>query len=139
MCAPMAQLDRAPDYGLGGWGFESLWVHHFSGLRAALRSQPFFIIAPIAQRIEHLASDQTVGGSNPSGCASTKAASSRLRPFFLDQPPWGCGANPSGCASTKAASLRSRPFLRITLPGGADAAGNTLYLKERGSCRFNFT
>ena len=25
----MAQLDRAPDYGSGGLGFESLWVRHF--------------------------------------------------------------------------------------------------------------
>lgn len=25
--APMAQLDRAVDYGSTGWGFESLWAH----------------------------------------------------------------------------------------------------------------
>jgi hypothetical protein len=30
--APIAQLDRAPDYGSGGWGFESLWVHHYKSL-----------------------------------------------------------------------------------------------------------
>ena len=28
-CVPVAQLDRAPDYGSGGWGFEALRVHHF--------------------------------------------------------------------------------------------------------------
>ena len=26
--APVAQLDRAPDYGSGGWGFDSLRVCH---------------------------------------------------------------------------------------------------------------
>src|SRR5262249_1271121 len=25
--APIAQLDRASDYGSGGWGFDSLWAH----------------------------------------------------------------------------------------------------------------
>ena len=29
LSAPIAQLDRAPDYGSGGLGFESLWVRHF--------------------------------------------------------------------------------------------------------------
>ena len=28
LSAPIAQLDRAPDYGSGGLGFESLWVRH---------------------------------------------------------------------------------------------------------------
>jgi hypothetical protein len=28
-CAPVAQLDRAPDYESGGQGFESLRVYHF--------------------------------------------------------------------------------------------------------------
>ena len=27
-CAPMAQLDRASDYGSEGWGFESFWARH---------------------------------------------------------------------------------------------------------------
>ena len=27
--APVAQLDRAPDYGSGGWEFDSLRVCHF--------------------------------------------------------------------------------------------------------------
>ena len=27
--APIAQLDRALDYGSKGWGFESLWAYHF--------------------------------------------------------------------------------------------------------------
>ena len=27
--APVAQLDRAPDYGSGGWGFKSLRARHF--------------------------------------------------------------------------------------------------------------
>ena len=30
--------------------------------------------APVAQRIEHLTTDQKVGGSNPSGCASITAS-----------------------------------------------------------------
>src|SRR5262245_6971170 len=29
--APVAQLDRAPDYGSGGWGFKSLRARHISG------------------------------------------------------------------------------------------------------------
>src|SRR5512135_724267 len=28
--APIAQLDRASDYGSGGWGFDSLWAHQIS-------------------------------------------------------------------------------------------------------------
>ena len=27
-CAPIAQLDRASDYGSEGWGFESSWARH---------------------------------------------------------------------------------------------------------------
>ncbi len=27
--APIAQLDRALDYGSRGWGFESLWAYQF--------------------------------------------------------------------------------------------------------------
>ncbi len=27
MAAPVAQLDRVPDFGSGGWGFESLRAH----------------------------------------------------------------------------------------------------------------
>jgi hypothetical protein len=40
--------------------------------------------APVAQRIEHLTTDQKVGGSNPSGCATiypsqrTKGSSTEL-------------------------------------------------------------
>lgn len=30
--ALVAQLDRAPDYELGGWGFESLQAHHLVGM-----------------------------------------------------------------------------------------------------------
>ncbi len=36
-CAPIAQLDRAADYGSAGWEFKSLWVHHFFCLPS-----PFF-------------------------------------------------------------------------------------------------
>ncbi len=28
--APIAQLDRVSDYESEGWGFESLWAHHFN-------------------------------------------------------------------------------------------------------------
>ena len=31
MIAPIAQLDRAFDYGSKGYGFDSYWVHHNSG------------------------------------------------------------------------------------------------------------
>jgi hypothetical protein len=27
--APIAQLDRVPDYGSGGWGFDSSWARHY--------------------------------------------------------------------------------------------------------------
>jgi hypothetical protein len=39
--APVAQLDRAPDYESGGWGFDSLRVHQFSG-RQCRSSVGFF-------------------------------------------------------------------------------------------------
>tara|TARA_R100001132_G_scaffold11139_1_gene10580 strand:- start:9562 stop:9879 length:318 start_codon:yes stop_codon:yes gene_type:complete len=36
-CAPLAQLDRAPDYGSGGWEFEPLGARHsFQGLSEKL-------------------------------------------------------------------------------------------------------
>ncbi len=33
LSAPVAQLDRAPDYGSGGWGFDSLRVYHALNLK----------------------------------------------------------------------------------------------------------
>ena len=38
-CAPVAQLDRVPDYGSDGWGFESLQAH---AQRAAHRAALYF-------------------------------------------------------------------------------------------------
>jgi hypothetical protein len=40
MYAPIAQLDRASDYGSEGWGFESSWAYHMSasGLMSRRRS-----------------------------------------------------------------------------------------------------
>ena len=41
----VAQLDRAPDYGSGGWGFDSSLVH---GIKApGLIVPEFFISGPI--------------------------------------------------------------------------------------------
>jgi hypothetical protein len=37
----MAQLDRAPDYGSGGWGFDSLWVRHLFFLGNSLYFHTF--------------------------------------------------------------------------------------------------
>ena len=38
--APIAQLDRASDYGSGGWGFKSSWAHHLSFAQAELEPGP---------------------------------------------------------------------------------------------------
>jgi hypothetical protein len=43
--APVAQLDRAPDYESGGWEFESLRARHFS---MAYQDQS----SPITMRVE---------------------------------------------------------------------------------------
>lgn len=32
VCAPIAQLDRASDYGSEGWKFESFWARHDFGV-----------------------------------------------------------------------------------------------------------
>ena len=32
--APIAQLDRASDFGSEGWGFDSLWVHKLEAFRS---------------------------------------------------------------------------------------------------------
>ena len=40
-CAPVAQLDRAPDYESGGQGFESLRVYHF--FKRFIFQRPFFL------------------------------------------------------------------------------------------------
>ena len=37
--APVAQLDRAPDYGFGGWGFDSLRARHFPFSGVPINSQ----------------------------------------------------------------------------------------------------
>ncbi len=47
--APIAQLDRALDYGSKGWGFDSLWAYHYyrevaqlgSALRLGRRGRRF--------------------------------------------------------------------------------------------------
>ena len=49
-------MDRASGFGPEGWGFESLRVYKGQERHA-----------PIAQLVEQLALNQTVGGSNPSG------------------------------------------------------------------------
>src|SRR5689334_146491 len=38
--APIAQLDRASDYGSEGWGFNSSWAHHFLPAGCAPRANP---------------------------------------------------------------------------------------------------
>ena len=48
---PIAQLDRAFDYGSKGWEFESSWVRHLNGKWLSL--------------VERLVWDQDVAGSNP--------------------------------------------------------------------------
>ena len=49
--APLAQLDRALDYGSKGQGFDSLWAHHLIEKQHSL--------------VVHLVWDQGVAGSNP--------------------------------------------------------------------------
>ena len=46
--APVAQLDRAPDYGSGGWEFESSRARHFG---SKLGTPPAAVRAPAAARI----------------------------------------------------------------------------------------
>src|SRR5205807_4466957 len=53
---PIAQLDRALDYGSRGSGFDSWWAHRTETRIAAGRS---------AVRLARLVRDQEVGGSNP--------------------------------------------------------------------------
>ena len=49
--APVAQLDRAADFGSAGWGFESSQAR---------------LVGPLAQLVEQLTLNQRVGGSSPS-------------------------------------------------------------------------
>ena len=94
--ASVAQLDRALDYEVSGWGFESLQMRHvFSGgisrrffkIRSFEKNKGYLVYlhvlfgqydrnrknkkfyAPIAQLEEHWSSKPVVGGSSPSGCA----------------------------------------------------------------------
>ena len=39
MNAPVAQLDRAPDFGSGGLGFESLQAYEFKSQKSNTKSQ----------------------------------------------------------------------------------------------------
>ena len=52
---------------------------HSHGVARRL-SKPFEPPAPVAQRIEHLTTDQKVGGSNPSGCASVSPSQAPKEP-----------------------------------------------------------
>ena len=54
--APMAQLDRVPDYESGGWRFESFWVYHSKG--SSLRELPFLFEGKIASQITLLSSHE---------------------------------------------------------------------------------
>jgi hypothetical protein len=58
---------------VGGWwlvvGSDQRGPLHSLGVARRLNA-PHDPSAPVAQRIEHLTTDQKVGGSNPSGCAS---------------------------------------------------------------------
>ena len=74
--AAVAQLDRAPGFGPGGRGFESLWPHHVENCKAGYppdRTASGRSGGPARPNKfgrsggERLASDQEVGGSNPSG------------------------------------------------------------------------
>ena len=49
--APVAQMDRAPDYASGGWGLKSLRTHHritatIHAIRRFIRSQPVRLCHP---------------------------------------------------------------------------------------------
>ena len=76
---PVAQLDRAPDYGSGGWGFDSLWgrqcrrglmdgrqLAELDIVQVRLLSATPFSRGRSATGPERLASDQEVVGSTPS-------------------------------------------------------------------------
>ena len=81
--APIAQLDRASDYGSGGCGFDFYWAHHFrevAQLGRALglgpRGRRFesclpdhyeLYIGALAQLGERLPCTQEVSGSIPLG------------------------------------------------------------------------
>ena len=70
--APLAQLDRALDYGSKGWGFDSSRVRHFSRRQG---------------RVVHM--EPRVGGSTPPGCATSAGACARVG-----------GSTPPGCATS---------------------------------------
>ena len=74
----MAQLDRAPDYGLGGWGFESLWVRQYKGRKFTLAA---FLSGPASLGVR----SESLWVRQYEGREFTLAA------FFADHSPWGCG------------------------------------------------
>ncbi len=53
--APVAQLDRAPDYESGGQGFESLRVYHFFQFRSSFPqiTEPFTSEAKHPSELPH--------------------------------------------------------------------------------------
>ena len=48
--APVAQLDRVPDYGSGGWGFESSRAHHFLNDLALSIDKPAGCKSPLSHQ-----------------------------------------------------------------------------------------
>ena len=49
--APLAQLDRAPDYGSEGWEFESLRVHYFNNLHQEMKHNAQGLFYPFKNKL----------------------------------------------------------------------------------------
>src|SRR5690348_17526706 len=75
--APVAQLDRASDYGSEGWEFESLRART-KKMHVGRWSPSGTSAGRGAARLARLVRDQEVGGSNPLAPTMTKGAPSSL-------------------------------------------------------------
>ena len=105
MFAPMAQLDRASDYGSEGWGFESFWVRQDKNKNTVLCRVFVFTVGTTEIRTQQVAKQRRVrqqvdlisetksnrygciaGGishrENPSGCAINSRPARKCR-FFI--------------------------------------------------------
>ena len=90
--APIAQLDRAFDYGSKGCGFDSYWARHYrdvaqlgSALDLGSRGRRFkschpdhLINGPVAQSVEQRTENPCVVGSIPTGTTIYKNLQVRL-------------------------------------------------------------
>ncbi len=102
--APVAQLDRVPDYGSGGWGFESSRARHFSqisghsraldGCRRSGRIAPARRVTPVLHGRSQPRGTKRGAGRSPLSATGRSRPGQRRQTPASRHVPAGRGAGP---------------------------------------------